>query len=245
MFFGGRHRKRRTTRRAARCGGTRGGARTGEGVLRVTTHAQARAVGPTAWSKERTDSEGPEPFEANPGQRRCAGHPLGEMARRRNLSYRSMGTWRPTRRSARRSPRRRRKRSKQRAHPGGMPPRQRRRQSHGGMRSGWPPAGDTRLCIAARPLAPPSGSARSRVQLFVARDARSFVGARRTPTTPIQPVSNKRLFRRVNWLLGWACGISPLGAQKIRSRVRLPTRPSWPVDCPVRPYFERRNDAVP
>ena len=216
----------------------------GDGDLRVTTHAQARAVRASGWSKERTDSEGPESFEANLGQRRCVGHPPGEMARRRDLPYRSRGTWRPTQRSARRSPRRRRKRSKQRAHPDGMRSRQ-RRPAHGCMRSRWPPAGDTRLCIAARPPAPLPVSARSRVQLFVARDARSYTGARRTPTTPLQQVSNKRLFRRFNSLLGWACGISPLGAQEFRGASVLPARPSWPVDCPVRPYFGRRHDAVP
>jgi copper chaperone len=150
----------------------------GDGDLRVTTHAQARAVRASGWSKERTDSEGPESLEANLGQRRCVGHPLGEMARRRDLPYRSRGTWRPTQRSARRSPRRRRKRSKQRAHPDGMRSRQ-RRPAHGCMRSRWPPAGDTRICIAARPLGPLPGSARSRVQLFVARDARSLRGQER------------------------------------------------------------------
>lgn len=196
----------------------------GDGGLRVTTDAQARGVGASGWSKERADSEGPESLEASLGQRRCAGHPLGEMVRRRDLPYRSRGRCHPTRRSARRSRRRRRKRSKQRAQPGGMRSRQ-RRQAHGGMRSCWPPAGDTRLCIAPRPLAPLPMSARSRVQLCEARDARSFTGARRTPTTPLQQVSNKRLFRRFKSLLGWACGISPPGANNSVARAyHLPGR---------------------
>ena len=190
----------------------------GDGDLRVTTHAQARAVRASGWSKERTDSEGPESLEANLGQRRCVGHPLGETVRRRDLPYRSRGRCRPTRRSARRRPRRRRKRSKRRAHRGVMRSRQ-RRPAHGCMRSRWPPAGDTRLCIAARPPAPLPVSARSRVQLFVARDARSFTGQEGRQPHQSSPVANMRLFLGLNWLLGWARGISPLGAPKIPQRI--------------------------
>jgi hypothetical protein len=151
------------------------------------------------------------------------------MVRRRDLPYRSRGRCRPTRRSERRSPRRRRKRSKRRDRRGGMRARQ-RRPGRGCTRSRRPPAGDTRLCIAARPLAPLPVSARSRVQLFVARDARSYPGARRTPTTHLKQVSKQASFlRRFSSLLGWARGIPHL-KPKIPQRI-LACRVSRSIAC--------------